>query len=199
MLVRVDARDLRVGDADRERVATLLQQAVGAGMLTLDEFSDRMDAAMVARTRGQLDTVLADLPIAGPRGAEQPVPSASAAAVPIETTMSSIRRAGHWRVPQHMRVKNRLSSVVLDLTQAEIHTPVVVFDMDDICGSTDILLPEDFTADINDLHCLGSSATSKVRTGPPSGRVHVVVRGKIRFGSLTVKHPLSARLRRFLG
>ncbi|MEU0544131.1 DUF1707 domain-containing protein [Nocardia sp. NPDC005978] len=66
-------RDLRVGDAEREHVGTLLQRAVGLGMLSLGEFTERMDTALAAKTRGELNAVLVDLP--GIRLAGQPGPA----------------------------------------------------------------------------------------------------------------------------
>jgi hypothetical protein len=196
----VDERDLRVGDADREHVVGLLQRAVGQGMLTLDEFSDRMDATLAARTRGELSAVVADLPdvrlAAGP--GQVPSPS-SAAALPIKVTMSHIQRSGNWKVPAHLALKTRFSDVNLDLTQADVRTAVVTVDVDDVCSNTDIVVPDDFTVDINDLRCLGSTAHSRATTAPPAGRVHVIVRGNVRFGSLTVKHPFGSRLRRMWG
>ncbi|CAN5648314.1 DUF1707 domain-containing protein [soil metagenome] len=199
ILGQVDARDYRVGDADREQVAGLLQQAVGNGMLTLDEFSDRMDAALAARTRGELSAVLVDLPgmelAAGPH--HVPAPSAGTT-LPLKVTMSSIHRAGNWQVPERVALKSRFSNVIIDLTQADIRTPVVTLDVDDICSSTDVVVPDDFTADINGLRCVGSSANSKVSAAPPVGRVHVIVRGDLRFGALTVKHPFGAWLRKTL-
>lgn len=59
---RVQPRDLRVSDAEREHVVGILETALGQGMLTLDEFTARTDTALAARTRGQLNIVLADLP-----------------------------------------------------------------------------------------------------------------------------------------
>ena len=41
---------------------TLLREHVVEGRLTLDEFSERMGAALEAKTRGELDAVMADLP-----------------------------------------------------------------------------------------------------------------------------------------
>lgn len=178
-------------------------------MLTLDEFSDRMDAALAAKTRGELSVVLTDLPgmaLASQRPTDlhrvpgQPQASAPlVSALPLTVTMSSIRRAGNWQVPERVTLKSRCSSVVLDLTQARIGTPVVILEVDDICSSIEILVPDDFTADLNELRCVGSSATSKVGSAPPSGRVHVIVRGKLRFGALTVKRPFGARLRSMFG
>jgi hypothetical protein len=52
----------RVGDADRNRVADLLKEAHAAGYLTLEEVDERLDTALAARTRGELDRLVADLP-----------------------------------------------------------------------------------------------------------------------------------------
>ncbi|PRC56187.1 DUF1707 domain-containing protein, partial [Mycobacterium sp. ITM-2017-0098] len=54
--------DLRASDADRAAVTQILEQAAGQGMLTLDEYTERVDVALAARTRRELDTVIADLP-----------------------------------------------------------------------------------------------------------------------------------------
>ncbi len=170
-------------------------------MISLDEFSDRMDATLAARTRRELSAVVADLPDAHvvPVNRDVPAPSMAAAALPIKVTMSSIHRSGNWKVPEHLTLRTRFSDVKLDLTQADVPTSVVTVDVDDVCSSTDIVVPDDFTVDINGLRCLGSSANSRAATAPPAGRVHVVVRGSIRFGSLTVRHPFGARLRKMWG
>ena len=52
----------RVGDADRNRTADLLKEAHAAGYLTLEEVDERLGAALAARTRGELDRLVADLP-----------------------------------------------------------------------------------------------------------------------------------------
>ena len=52
----------RASDADRDRVASLLQEHHAAGRLTAEEFAERMEAALRARTLGELDELLADLP-----------------------------------------------------------------------------------------------------------------------------------------
>jgi len=54
----------RASDSDRDHVVTLLRDHLAVGRLTLDEFSERTGSALAARTRGELDAVLADLPVA---------------------------------------------------------------------------------------------------------------------------------------
>lgn len=53
---------LRASDADRERVAERLRQAAAEGRLLTEELEQRLEASFAARTYGQLDAVLADLP-----------------------------------------------------------------------------------------------------------------------------------------
>ena len=68
----VGDRELRVSDAEREHVGQLLQRAVGLGMLSLGEFTERMDTALAAKTRGELNAVLVDLPGMRVAGTPQP-------------------------------------------------------------------------------------------------------------------------------
>ena len=53
---------LRVSDADRERTAALLREHHAVGRLTAEEFEERLNKVFVAKTRGDLDELLADLP-----------------------------------------------------------------------------------------------------------------------------------------
>jgi hypothetical protein len=54
---------LRASDADRDRATALLREHHAAGRLTAEEFGERMDAALNAKTLGELDDLLADLPV----------------------------------------------------------------------------------------------------------------------------------------
>ena len=66
--------DLRVSDAEREAIVTDLGQHFQDGRLDHGEFDQRVTAALAARTRGQLATLLADLPAAAPAPASERVP-----------------------------------------------------------------------------------------------------------------------------
>ncbi|MGI8902082.1 MAG: DUF1707 SHOCT-like domain-containing protein [Solirubrobacteraceae bacterium] len=54
--------DLRASDADREQVADRLRRASTEGRLGADELDQRLGAALRARTYGELDAIVADLP-----------------------------------------------------------------------------------------------------------------------------------------
>jgi hypothetical protein len=54
--------NIRASDADRDRAAALLREHHAAGRLTPEEFSDRLDRAFAAKTVGEIDSLLRDLP-----------------------------------------------------------------------------------------------------------------------------------------
>ena len=53
---------LRASDADREQVAERLRHAAGEGRLLAEELEQRLASALRARTYGELEAVVADLP-----------------------------------------------------------------------------------------------------------------------------------------
>jgi Domain of unknown function (DUF1707)/2TM domain len=54
----------RVGDEERERTVTLLHEHASRGRLEPDELDTRVEAALSARTRGELAELVGDLPAA---------------------------------------------------------------------------------------------------------------------------------------
>jgi DUF1707 SHOCT-like domain len=70
----------RAGDEDRGRTATALGGHYAAGRLTLEEFQQRLDRAYAAKTLGELDNLMTDLPgsdlspLPGQRDGRPPLP-----------------------------------------------------------------------------------------------------------------------------
>ena len=58
----IDPRDLRVSDDERSHVLALLEKATGQGLIDLNEYTERSAKVISARTRGDLNAVLLDLP-----------------------------------------------------------------------------------------------------------------------------------------
>src|SRR5450432_2371897 len=54
--------DLRVGDAEREVAAERLRESFAQGRLTMDEFNERLSAALGATTQRELNQLTRDLP-----------------------------------------------------------------------------------------------------------------------------------------
>jgi hypothetical protein len=58
----VSTPDLRIADADRDRTVERLRAAATEGRLDSDELEERISRALEARTQGELDDLVRDLP-----------------------------------------------------------------------------------------------------------------------------------------
>ena len=59
---RVPRSEVRASDGDRDDTAARLRRAYSDGCITSEELEERLDAALAARTRGELKRLVADLP-----------------------------------------------------------------------------------------------------------------------------------------
>jgi hypothetical protein len=62
------APSARPSEAEREQALGVLREGAGSGRLSHDTFVRRMELVLAARSRAELDAVLADLPADGPLG-----------------------------------------------------------------------------------------------------------------------------------
>lgn len=74
---------LRAADADRDRVAAFLTTAYVDGRLSKEEYDARLESTLSARTYGELDLVVADLPAAT---ASRVTPAVNAVITPVTAT-----------------------------------------------------------------------------------------------------------------
>ncbi|WP_214405083.1 DUF1707 SHOCT-like domain-containing protein [Pseudonocardia lacus] len=205
----ISARDLRVSDDERRHVVGLLERATGRGLIDLDEFTSRVDTALAARTRGDLNAVLVDLPglvhpdrPAGPpvvRPSAAPQRRATRAPLPdggdlLTAQLGSINRRGSWQVPEHLRIQVAMGSAELDFTETDV-PPIVQIDLDVIAGSVELRLPEHARVDRAGISVTLGSIEEKLRGSDGSGPVFVL-RGAVRAGSVEVRGPKRRWLRR---
>jgi hypothetical protein len=61
-------RGLRVGDSEREAVADVLREQHLQGRLASDEFQERLERCLAAKTYADLDALVADFPAGEERG-----------------------------------------------------------------------------------------------------------------------------------
>lgn len=117
--------ELRASHADRDRVVDVLRIAAGDGRLTSEELDERVEAALSARTMGELAVLTADLPsIAGGVVAEVKD------VVRIEQRGGSARRGDGWVVPRRLEIESEWGDVTLDFTNAVIAHDTLHIDLD---------------------------------------------------------------------
>ncbi|MFC4057088.1 DUF1707 domain-containing protein [Planomonospora corallina] len=136
-----DHRKFRASDQDRDRVAETLRAAAGDGRISLEELTERIDRAYTARTLGELDEVVSDLPRYGapsPAAAPPPAPAGLPFPVPAEgdilrlhTGSGRLAQTGRWTVPRHMSAKaGRWGKVRIDFTLADCPHREVLLDVE---------------------------------------------------------------------
>src|SRR5260370_1633424 len=91
--------EVRASDMDRDRVVAVLRVALGDGRLTSDEFSERMEAALSARTLGELAVLTADLVTGTAHAAAR-----AEEVVRIDQKGGSVQRTGQWLVPPRLEL-----------------------------------------------------------------------------------------------
>ena len=113
-------------------------------MIDLEEFGDRVEIVLAARTDVELSPALADLP--DDRAGAAPEPTARAKAGPtgahVWAVMSGARRRGHWRVPAEVTATAFWGGVHLDLRNAVLEAPVVRIKARAIMGGVSIIVPD---------------------------------------------------------
>jgi len=103
----VPAAQLRAGDADRDAILTQLTEHFGAGRLTAEEFDERSGQALTARTFGELNELMCDLPrIRDPLPEHRPPPAPRGtgyldALIPVGVAIAFVTSAVTIGTPHH--------------------------------------------------------------------------------------------------
>lgn len=190
------AAELRASDADRDRVADLLREALAEGRLTADEHAERVDGVLHAKTVGELEVFIRDLPGAH-RGsgaaAYTPVPPRPApGTIPAEAdanvvaVFSSAVRRGRWRAGRRLHAYAVFGSVEIDLSEALFEYQQVVVKAVSVFGDVRIRVPENISLRGTGGGVLGSFEVSPLDSVDPGAPV-VYVDGWAVLGSVEAR------------
>jgi hypothetical protein len=176
--------ELRASHADRDRVAEILSAAAGDGRLTAAELDERLEAALSARTSGELAVLTADLP---PSGIQRQAKDM----VRIDQRFGDVTRTGRWVVPRRMEIRLTAGDVKLDFTEALITQDTLHIDVDlGIGGDLTLVTRPGILVDTDGL--TGKLGEVKVRhvTDPRAPvTLRVELAGRIRGGGIVARLP----------
>lgn len=172
---------VRASDADRDQTVEALAVASAEGRLSLEEYSQRSESALLARTHGELASLTADLPAP---------PQRDAAPVPAEITavLGNESRKGPWVVPAHLTVRSVLGDCHLEMQQAVIRQHVTTIDATVRFGSMTIFVPDGIDVRLTGRAVLGAKS-SQLRGEPAPGAPVIVVHCNVLCGAVTVRRP----------
>jgi hypothetical protein len=187
-----DNRNLRVSHEDRDRVAEQLRVAAGDGRLTADELDERLETALTARTYGELEVLLTDLP-ASPGAVLAPVPEAKEL-VQLKVSHSVIKRDGRWVVPKRLEVENRHGNVILDFSDAIISQPTLDLSISVGHGNIVLIVPPEVLVDLDGVANGHGTVHQRVRRDPDTAvKLMITASGNVRHGNLVVRSPRGPR------
>ncbi|MFJ4468941.1 DUF1707 domain-containing protein [Streptomyces sp. NPDC089424] len=145
--------ELRASDADRDRFADILREALAEGRLTAEEHAERVEGVYTAKTVGELEPYVRDLP--GAHHHARPAPTyisapqrPSAGAIPAEpdenvvAVFSAAVRKGRWRAGRRIHAYSVFGSVEIDLSEAVFEYQQVVIKAWSVFGNVEVRVPE---------------------------------------------------------
>lgn len=192
---------MRVADSDRESVAQLLYEAMGAGRITAGELETRLDAVYAAKTFAEFEPVVADLASGGTFALPHPGDGEQGGRRSFAVMSATTRRFDGPLPPRHV-TRAFWGSVRLDLRHARIAAGPCTIRAVAVMGGVKIVVPEDFAVDVRGIGLMGGFGTGR-RTGrrrPAAGAPVLRVTGFAWWGSVKViRKPLESRRRSVRG
>ncbi|MFJ3665936.1 DUF1707 domain-containing protein [Streptomyces sp. NPDC090106] len=196
-----DAPELRASDADRERVAEVLRDALAEGRLDMEEFEERLEATYKARTYGELTPITRDLP-AGPlvNLVKEPAPEGSWAsrvtggegssswAVAV---LSGFQRRGRWTVPKRFNCVAFWGGGEIDLREANFADGEVEINCVAIMGGVNIIVPQGVDVVVRGIGVMGGFDHREEGVPGEAGAPRVVVTGFAFWGGVGVERKLT--------
>ncbi|MEU3932834.1 DUF1707 domain-containing protein [Streptomyces sp. NPDC029044] len=197
--------DLRASDADRERIAEILRDALAEGRLDMAEFEERLDATYRARTYGELAPITRDLPAAGvtaPAVSLTKDPAAgtdwsgrivggegsSTGAVAV---MSGFQRKGRWTMPRRFTCFAFWGGGEIDLREANFADREVEVNAIAIMGGVDVIVPPGVEVVVRGIGIMGGFDHREEGVPGEPGAPRVVVTGFAFWGGVGVQRKLT--------
>ncbi|MDI6519840.1 DUF1707 domain-containing protein [Streptomyces coelicoflavus] len=201
-----DAPELRASDADRERVAEVLRDALAEGRLDMTEFEERLDATYSARTYGELAPITRDLPVGtvaeAPRVSMTKEPARDGGwagritrAEPSSTwavaVMSGFQRKGRWTVPGRFNCFAFWGGGEIDLREADFSAGEVVINCVAIMGGMNVVVPPGVEVIVRGIGIMGGFDHSEEGVPGDPGAPRVVVTGFAFWGGVGVERKVT--------
>jgi hypothetical protein len=181
-----EADRVRVSNLDRERVLGILHDAFSQGRIDVNEYTERCERTMTARTVGDLRPLTGDLPVEFTSGVPAPL---GGEVVEWKGSFGSLKRSGVWTVPAKIVLHRRMGSIQLDFTDAQFTTQLVEIELDIIGGSVEIRVPETTDVATEQIDVVLGSVEDHRKAVPAGGQPRLRISGTLRAGSFEIRGP----------
>jgi hypothetical protein len=175
----------------------VLNAALGDGRITVEEHDERVQAALSARTLGDLAELASDL--ATPDG--QPIQLDSGPVlngIPlVNGILRKESRSGRWVVPAEFMVNAMGADVTLDFREAILTDRHTLIRAHAFGGSVRLFVPDGVTVTVDGTMIFGRQRGAAPRRQPPAlDQPLIEVRARVLLGGILVRFP--PRPRRWL-
>lgn len=192
---------MRASDAERERVAEALREAVAEGRLTMEEFEERLELAYTARTHADLEPLVRDLPVPASMASPAPRPSRAPAGADASwaeriggsatsrwglAVMGGFQRAGRWVMPRAFTSVVVMGGGEIDLRDARFEERDVVVRCFALMGGISVIVPPDVEVHVNGVGIMGGFDQAATGDGAPEAP-RVTVTGLAIWGAVVVE------------
>ena len=141
--------ELRASDADRDRVAAVLGNALATGQLTSTEHAERLDAAYAAKVLGDLVPLTRDLPAENAENADLTenagsityASAGSADRTRVAARFSKVIRSGRWVAGRRTVLTARFGALIVNLSDAVLPGREITLEIDAFCGKLIVVVP----------------------------------------------------------
>jgi hypothetical protein len=181
---------LRASDEEREAAVARLRTGAVEGRLTLDELATRVERALAAVTRGDLEPLTGDLPVAA---ADSPAPAEGRRW--MIGIMGGGAHRGRWRIARRSNVINVMGGVDLSLAGAIVDDMEIEIRVFSLMGGSTIVVPEGVHVELTGFAFMGGNDLKLKGATPPPGAPIVRVRAYSMMGGTTVRLPRHGRSR----
>ncbi|MFI0940755.1 DUF1707 domain-containing protein [Streptomyces sp. NPDC021020] len=188
------AAGLRASDADRDRIADILREALAEGRLDSAEHSERLDHVYAAKTMGELEPLVADLPAgaaahpaAAPTAASRGYSDGGGENPNLVGILGGAERKGRWRVGHKITAVAIMGGVDIDLSEATFTAPELVIHCTAVMGGVTIKLPENVTLRGGGVIGIMGGSDIKAYESPDPGAPVVRVDGVAFWGGVEAK------------
>ncbi|GGP89112.1 DUF1707 SHOCT-like domain-containing protein [Streptomyces roseolilacinus] len=191
---------MRASDADRDRVADILREALVEGRLDAEEHGERIDAVYRAKTLAELEPLVGDLPAAAQAASRAQAAhgaydaaGADGAVERLVAVFSSNTRRGRWRIGARTTVFSLFGNVEIDLTEATFTQRLTTLDVTAVFGNIEVRVPENVSLRGNGTGVLGNFEVRALEADDPEAPV-VVVNGYSVLGSVEARPKSGKRI-----
>jgi len=180
---------MRASDADRDRAAAVLGDALAQGRLTAEEHSDRLDSIYAAKTHADLVPLIEDLP--APGGSPVLVPGTATPrahrGARIVAVFAGASRRGTWRVPEASSIVCVFGGADIDLRDAVLPGPEITIRLVAVFGGATITIPPEMRVIDSGTAVFGGRDVPADTDEPsPTDAPLLTLEGACVFGGLTV-------------